>query len=217
MPENSMPTFTVLLVCTGNICRSAMAERFGRVLLDRMLGQRAEAVRLVSAGTRAVVGSAMHPDSTLVLRGLGAQPGDFRARQFVEHMAVDADLILTMTRDHRSEVLERSPRALARTFTLREAADLVSLLGDDIEVPGGNLAERARSLVREMAAARSRRHSGEDDDVLDPIGRPVDVHEEAGKAIAEALLPLLRRIASLGTPVTGEPRVLEGDGASRFS
>jgi protein-tyrosine-phosphatase len=188
--------FTVLLVCTGNICRSALAERLGRAFLAQVMGEGAGAVRLVSAGTRAVVDSAMHPHSALVLRGFGAEAGDFRARQLVERMAADADLTLTMTRDHRREVLRHVPRALGRTFTLREAADLLRLVGDT--QPGGaDLSERGRALVKEMAAQRPLRHGDADDDVPDPIGQPVEVHEEVGQLIAEALLPILRRIADL--------------------
>jgi protein-tyrosine-phosphatase len=194
-PTSPQP-FTVLLVCTGNICRSALAERLGRAFLDEVMGPGADAVRLVSAGARAVVDSAMHPHSALVLRGYGVEAGDFRARQLVESIAADADLTLTMTRDHRREVLRYAPRALGRTFTLREAADLVRLLGDIR--PGGNeFGERARELVKELAARRPLRHSDADDDVRDPIGHPVDVHEAVAEGIAEALLPVLRRIAEL--------------------
>jgi protein-tyrosine phosphatase len=64
----------------------------------------------------------MHPDSALVLRGFGAQPGDFRARQLADGMGMAADLALTMTRAHRHDVLQRDRRALARSFTLIEAA-----------------------------------------------------------------------------------------------
>src|SRR3954471_20606899 len=146
----AQPVFTVLLVCTGNICRSALAERLGRAFLHEVMGERADAVRLVSAGTRAVVDSAMHPDSALVLRGFGAEAGDFRARQFEERMAADADLVLTMTRSHRRDVLHHAPRALSRTFTLREAADLVAQQGDG--PAGDDFPERARGLVKAMAA-----------------------------------------------------------------
>ncbi len=118
-PSPEPSTFTVLLVCTGNICRSALAERLGRAFLDQIMGEDAGQVRLVSAGTRAVVDSAMHPDSALVLRGFGTEAGDFRARQLVHGMATAADLTLTMTRRHRHHVLQHDPRALARTFTLR--------------------------------------------------------------------------------------------------
>ena len=192
------PVFTVLLVCTGNICRSALAERLSRAFLNEALGEHAGEVRLVSAGVGAVVGSGMHPDSALVLRGLGGDPDDFRARQLVDDMAIDADLTLTMTRAHRREVLKVAPRALSRTFTLREAADLLQLVGDDVDLPGENLAERARALVRAMGMARSQRQSdSEDDDILDPIGRPLEVHQEVGEAVAAALIVVLGRIVAV--------------------
>ncbi len=191
------PVFTVLLVCTGNICRSALGERLGRAYLDEALGEDAGAVRLESAGVQAVVGSAMQPDSALVLSGLGGSPDGFVARQLVDDMAIDADLTLTMTRQHRRDVLRMAPRALARTFTLREAAGLLEVVGEDVEVPGDSLAERARNLVKELAAARSRRQSGNGDDIRDPVGLPAEVHQEVGDAVAGALIPVLARIAAL--------------------
>jgi protein-tyrosine phosphatase len=189
--------FTVLLLCTGNICRSAFAERLGRAYIDDQLGNDARAVRIVSAGMHAVVGSAMHPDSALVLKGYGAEAGDFRARQFADPMAEEADLILTMSRGHRREVLERAPRALKRTFTLREAAGLLAQMGDVVP-PGANPADAGR-LVASMSAARSGRQASADDDVPDPIGRPIEVHAEVGALIATTLLPVLQRFAELRT------------------
>jgi protein-tyrosine phosphatase len=188
----------VLLVCTGNICRSALAERLGRAYLDEALGDDASMVRLVSAGTRAVVGSAMHPDSELVLAGYGGAAGGFRARQLLEAHPPEADLVLTMTRRHRNEVLRIAPRALARTFTLREAADVLGGLPDDRDLGGRDFGQQARKLVATMAAARSRRVADPDgDDVPDPINRAIGAHEEVGGLIAAALLPVLRRIADL--------------------
>ena len=136
-----------------------MAERLGRAFLAQVMGPDAEQVRIISAGTQAVVGSAMHPDSALVLRGFGAEAGDFRARQLTEGMAAEADLILTMTRAHREHVLERAPRALARTFTLREAADLLSRSDGEPSTVSTTRSAR-RTWCAAMAAARSGRHGG---------------------------------------------------------
>jgi protein-tyrosine-phosphatase len=191
------PAFTVLLVCTGNICRSALAERLARAYLDEALGEAADEIGLISAGTRAVVGSEMHPDSALVLTGFGAQPGAFRAQQLTEVHPALADLTLTMTRGHRRDVLALAPRAMARTFTLREAAALLGLVPDGAPLNGDTLPDRARGLVAALASARSRRPGAGDDDVRDPIGQPLEVHEEVGEMIVEALLPLLRRMAEL--------------------
>jgi protein-tyrosine-phosphatase len=195
-PTSDQSVFTILLVCTGNVCRSAMAERLGRAFLDQILGPDADQVRIGSAGTRAVVGAAMHPASALVLRGFGAEADDFRARQLVDGMVAGADLTLTMTRGHRRDVLQRDSRSLARTFTLREAADLLDQLGG-LPPDASGLAAGARLLVRAMAAARANRRAGADDDIRDPIGQPIEVHDDVGTAIVEALLPVLRRIADL--------------------
>lgn len=208
------PEFSVLLVCTGNICRSALGERLGRAYLDEVLGERAAVIRLTSAGMQAVVGSAMHPDSAVVLSGLGADAGDFVARQWVERMAAEADLTLTMTRGHRRDVLHGAPRALARTYTLREAAALLDVL-DDVAPEGTDFRERAVALVAAMAGARSRRHSGTDDDIRDPIGQPVSVQQEVGEAIAAALLPVLDRLVGLlasATSDAGGTAGVRGDG-----
>ncbi len=187
----------MLLVCSGNICRSAFGERLGLAYLDDAHRDAAAEIRIASAGTHAVVGSAMHPDSAVVLEGFGGEPGGFTARQLTDGHVMDADLVLTMTRAHRKTVLALAPRALARTFTLREAADLVRILGDDADLPAGGFADRARALVREMSNARSRRRPGEADDVADPIGKPIQAHQEAGDAIAEALIPVLDRLVSV--------------------
>ena len=199
MPRDRSPDapFTVLFVCTGNICRSAMAERLSRAYLDEALGADAGAVEVRSAGTQAVVGSGVHRHSALVLAGLGGDPAGFVARQLTDRIADEADLIMTMTREHRRAALQASPRALSRTFTLHEAADLVEAVGTTEGMAGGTFADRCRALVAAMAGARSRRTSDAADDIADPIGRPPEFHEQVGEEIGTALLPVLHRLVAL--------------------
>jgi protein-tyrosine phosphatase len=188
----------VLFVCTGNICRSAIAERVTRAYLDTALGADAAWIRLESAGTQAVVDSGVHPYSATVLAGLGGDPDGFAARQLTEHTAVSADLTLALTRAHRHSVLKMSPRGLSRTFTLLEAADLARLVPYDVVLQGDTFAERFRSLIREMAVARAHRASDGGDDIPDPIREPLGFHEEVGDVIAEAVRRLFGRIVDLG-------------------
>lgn len=138
----------------------------------------------------------MHPDTALVLRGLGGDPDGFRAQQLRAELILEADLVLAMTRRHRDAVLGLAPRALARTFLLREAAGLIDQ-GAGAQVPDGDPVERARTWVGAMAAARGRRPLSRGDDIPDPIGRPLEVQQEVGQAISDALLPVLAQAAVL--------------------
>ncbi|MFC7673180.1 low molecular weight phosphatase family protein [Mycolicibacterium sp. GCM10028919] len=164
----------VLFVCTGNICRSPTAER-----LAIAYGERSGITGFTtsSAGTRAVIGHPIHDEAARVLSELGGDASSFAARQVTPRMAEGADLILTMTAAHRDSVLERAPRQLRRTFTMSEAARLVSQHG-------------ARD-VDDLAALRPQLSPGDRIDVADPIGRDSDVFAEVGARIAELLDPIL--------------------------
>ncbi|MCV2491123.1 hypothetical protein OF117_17375 [Geodermatophilus sp. YIM 151500] len=206
MPSAGAP-FRVLFVCTGNICRSPLAERVARAFLDAALVEDANTLRLSSAGTRAVVGAGMHRDSAPVLAALGGSGSGFVARQLTDEIAADADLTLALTREHRRAVLQQAPRALARTFTLLEAADLASLVPDGPALlPGAPLPDRWRALVKQMAIARARRpNDGRRDDVPDPLGQSAAFHEEVGQIIADGVVRLFGRFADLA-PAPGGRR-----------
>ena len=205
----SLCVVRILFVCTGNICRSPMGERLTRAFLDDALGASAAAVGTSSAGTHAVVGSGMEPSSSRVLSGLGGDATGFRAQQLTDEMADVADLTLTMTRRHRRAVLKVSPRSMFRTYTLREAADLLS--GVDLRAlpPVGDLDERARALVAALGAQRAtrRRVEREDDDVIDPMGQPGTVHQQVGEQIFGALTPLLKALCDTGAAAQRPPLV----------
>ncbi|MFD2092763.1 arsenate reductase/protein-tyrosine-phosphatase family protein [Blastococcus deserti] len=198
-----MDAVRILFVCTGNICRSPMAERLTRAHLDEVLGARASTVSVTSAGTHAVVGGEMEPSSAAVLAGLGGDPRGFRARQLTAGMAESADLVLTMTRNHRRSVLKLAPRTMFRTYTLREAADLLQDVDVD-RLPGMEGTDgQPPALVRALGQQRGTRRRGdrEQDDVFDPIGHRESVHQDVGEMIVEALYPLLDALCAERAPV----------------
>lgn len=176
-------TFRVLHVCTGNICRSPMAETLMRHGLKERLGEAADAFEVSSAGTLGFTGEPMQPFSHSTLQGLGIDGSAFLARELVAELVVGSDLILTATRQHRGVAVTMSPRASRRTFTLREFDRLLSLV--DREGLPADPEARARALVDTAAGNRGlvRPDAPEDDDIADPYMGP-----ESGYVSCAALL-----------------------------
>jgi protein-tyrosine phosphatase len=185
----------VLVVCTGNVCRSPLAERLLRVRLGERLGERSDRVVVGSAGVRALAGNGMTAEAAAQLRGLGGDDAAFVSRQLTVDLLDGVDLVLAATRQHRSEVVSRSPKVLPRVFTLRELHRL--LLDVDLEDLPDDPADRLRELV---ALARRRRgfvppvEEGEDD-VIDPYGGSVGDYAATTQQIVPAVEFLVAAIA----------------------
>jgi protein-tyrosine phosphatase len=183
----------ILVICTGNVCRSPYIERRLRQLLAGT-----DAV-VESAGTRALVGADIEPGSRSALSGIGADAAGFASRQLVPAMLDEADLVVTATQQHRGDAVALHPRALRKTFTLGELADLVR---------GADLAAEARSAPEGMPwaavvadVARGRRglnpaRSADEADIYDPYGRGPEAYDRMSheiesqiSVVADALRP----------------------------
>lgn len=165
-PEPTPGPVRVLAVCTANISRSPAVERLLRLRLG-------EAVRADSAGVMALEGEPIDPPVAAWLQARGAETSGFAARQVDEAMLRQADLVLALTRAHRSRLLEVAPAAVRRTFTLREFARVLASL-DPGALPGGLTAgERLRAAIPLVTAGRALapRPGEGGDDVPDPYGR----------------------------------------------
>lgn len=166
--------FTVLYVCTGNICRSPMAE----LLLRAWADPRAE-VQVHSAGMQALVGHPIDRGSASALGQLGIDPGQHRARQFEPRMAVDANLILTAEREHRDKIMTEVPSCFRRAFTMKEFVRLAPHVGSG----------DASSVVAE--AAVSRPLAGpvppEEDNLPDPYRQAIKAARTIAQEVTEAV------------------------------
>ena len=152
--------FRILAVCTGNVCRSPMAELLLRDWADPRAG-----LQVASAGTQALVGRPVDDGTAAVPTQLGLGPSRHRARQATPAMAAGADLILTAERAHRDRIIRDLPGAFRQTFTLIEFARLA-----ERAPTGGTLdASDAAAAVAAVAAARAGAAPG-DDDLPDPFG-----------------------------------------------
>jgi protein-tyrosine phosphatase len=168
--------FTILAICTANICRSPMIEILLRAGLD------AERFEIASAGVRGWDGQPMDETAAAELARLGHSAAGFRSRPVDQGLVAAADLVLTATREHRSDVLAANPQALRRSFTLVEFAALTGLV--EADGPAALVAEAARR--RSLAPA--------DIDVRDPYRRGADVHRSTADQIAAAVATVAGRL-----------------------
>jgi protein-tyrosine phosphatase len=183
--------FSILAVCTGNVCRSPAVER----LLASQLGP---SVSVSSAGTHALVGHPIAEPMTALLQQAGVDPEPFQGRRLSEKMLKDANLVLTMTRAQRGLVVELWPAAVRRAFTLREFARLLGWL-DPSALPLGTPAERLRAAIPLATAKRGReRTPPAEDDVVDPFRRSNAVYAESFTQIKSAVDSIASAIVMAG-------------------
>ena len=182
-------TARVLIVCTGNICRSPFIERLLQSELDERSGSDRKVI-VSSAGTGALAGSAMDPQAAKLLVAHGGDPSGFLARDLTPALIDEADLVLTATRVHRGKVALMSPKVLRRVFTFCDFADLVSGI-DGCEVSPTHTDSRAwvRQVTERAAASRGLRPPLEPDfaDIVDPYRRADEVFAFMAQQVIEAM------------------------------
>ncbi|NVN00787.1 low molecular weight phosphatase family protein [Arthrobacter sp. SDTb3-6] len=180
------PPFRILTVCTGNICRSPMAERLLQHGLNMVTPG---AYKVESAGTGALVGSAMEPHIEGYVRVMGASADNFSSRQLTPDILAAQDLVLAMTREHRSRIVEMAPAMLKKTFTLRELARILPQLAAPKAL---EVAERWGQVI--PVALRARGMQGpnqQEDDVMDPFRRRDEVYELMRSELTPAVQALI--------------------------
>jgi protein-tyrosine phosphatase len=184
-------TFHVLFVCTGNVCRSPMAERLFLARLRTPVD-----VIASSADARALAGYGMDGPSAAVLRELGGDPDGHVARQLDPPMLAAADLVLTADSDQRGIVVRERPALLHRTFTLREFARLAAAVGPPVD----DSPDALRAQVATVSQGRGNLPPSEPgaDEIGDPFGAPLPLVQACGEQVSAAVDGALRALGLSG-------------------
>ncbi len=128
--ENNKAIANILFICSGNVCRSVMAEA---LLKDRLTDNK---IKIQSAGISAFNGGSILPNTDRILRSRGIEYTG-KSQSVTLELIKWSDLILTMTRSHKYILLSQIPTIKDKLFTLKE---YVESTGDfDIDIPAENL------------------------------------------------------------------------------
>ena len=114
----------ILFVCTGNTCRSPMAEV---VLKSKIKLAGVKGVRVSSAGLDASAGEKMSKNAVVALKALGYAPRGFKSRKATAATLIKSDVIICMTGAHKARISN-----FPNVYTVSEITD-----GNDIADPYG--------------------------------------------------------------------------------
>lgn len=134
--------FDLLFVCSGNSCRSPMAEAIIKTMLDEKI------VTIKSAGTAAMDGLPASENARIVVKEFGGDLSSHKTKYLTKELVDEADLILVMEFKHYETVLELAPEATIKTFLLKEYKRRTKY--NEVSDPVGKDLEAYRNTALEM-------------------------------------------------------------------
>ncbi|EES74732.1 low molecular weight phosphotyrosine protein phosphatase [Paenibacillus sp. oral taxon 786 str. D14] len=186
----------ILFVCTGNTCRSPMAEG----MLRKLARDRGLDVEVRSAGVAAMKGASISRHAEAVLRDRGIKD-TFESTPLYAELAEWADLILTLTQGHKRQVIHSFPETADKIFTLKEYVEEDASILATLEEFRRLAADRelARALGNEWPAEQQRRL---DElhlrlpafDISDPFGGSRADYDRTAAEISAALEKLIAKL-----------------------
>jgi tRNA threonylcarbamoyl adenosine modification protein (Sua5/YciO/YrdC/YwlC family) len=145
-----LSALSIVFVCTGNTCRSPMADALCRTLLAERLGCKLSeledrGIMVSSAGISASMGARPSPEAVAVLAEMGIDLAGHASQPLGPQLIRHADVIWTMTRSHRQAILSQWPETAGRVH-------LLSLDGQDVSDPIGHPIDQYRRCVEQIKA-----------------------------------------------------------------
>ena len=174
----------VFFICTGNLCRSPMAEALMRHALE---GRGCDEVKVSSAGTWAYTGSPATPEAVETVRERGGDLSTHSSRPIEMDELLAADVIVAMTSVHVREIAGLAPEVVERIVLMKELREI-----EPVRLPEDALPEeRLTALLRGGRPPRRRAL-----DVDDPMGLPASAYERTARELQDGIDVLVATLCS---------------------
>lgn len=173
----------IMVVCTGNICRSPMGE----LLLRRYVA--GTSITVSSAGTTGLNSHEIDPSSKRIMDSVSIDSSAFRSRRLTRELAESADLILCFENKQRSAIVNIAPSMVRRTYLLTDFANMCLYCGRNGLVHGRTVEERLESVITSASFIRPMMPVPRQ--IADPIGKDFSYFVTAADQTNKALWTML--------------------------
>ena len=189
----------LLFVCTGNICRSPMAEGIARAAIERNYPERPVSVEIASAGIAGLDGEDPTSEAVRAMEERGIDIGGYEAQTVSRSLTAESDLVMVMEERQKAHVSALAGSVVVPVFLLLKLAEAVQVVlkAEDHGLDPVGPLESLESVVS-VAAVMERNDfwglSMHQYEVADPMGMPLEWYRRAADIMEVAIGDILRAL-----------------------